>query len=143
MGFCSIEQKTRKIHLETTVYFLFFLFFRVLLDNIFYLFYAIFTCFLKAVLKNNHINIKCQTNLEERRCLFCRKEEDDPEHILIQCPPIWDLWANLISVLGVCWTCPYQVKDLIRSWGQFRVKKNVRRLWWATPLSIFGLFFLQ
>ena len=47
------------------------------------------------------------------RCPFCRKEEEGLDHILIHCPSIWDLWVNLISVLGVSWFCPYAVKDLI------------------------------
>ena len=67
---------------------------------------------------------------------FCRKEEE-LDHILIYCPSIWDLWVNLISMLGVYWSCPYVVKDLIDNWGQFLVKKNVKILWWTTPLNIF------
>ena len=71
------------------------------------------------------------------RCPFCREEEEGLDHILIHCPPIWDLWVNLISVLGVSWSDPFAVKDLIHSWGQIPVKKNVKNLWWAAPLTIF------
>ena len=72
-----------------------------------------------------------------RRCPFCREEEEGLDHILIHCPLIWDLWVNLILVLGVSWSCPFAVKDLIHSWGQIPVKKNVKNLWWAAPLTIF------
>ena len=66
---------------------------------------------------------------------FCRRNKDGLEHILVHCPLIliWGLWADLLSVVGACWTCPFLVKDLICSWVHFPVRKNVRRLWWAAP----------
>ena len=70
------------------------------------------------------------------RCPFCRKEEEDLEHILNHCPSIWGLWTDILLVAGVSWTTPFLVKDLICSWGQFPVQQNTRRLWQAVPLSI-------
>ena len=67
----------------------------------------------------------------------CRRDEESLEHILIHCPSIWGLWADLFSVLGICWTCPFLVKDLICSGGQIPGRKNGRRLWRAAPLTIF------
>ena len=74
------------------------------------------------------------------RCSFCRRDEDGLEHILVHCPLIWGLWADLLSVVGACWTCPFLVKDLICSWVQFPVRKNVGRLWWAALLAFCGSF---
>ena len=71
------------------------------------------------------------------RCPFYRKEEEMLDHILIPCPSIWDLWINLISVLRICWSCPYAEKYLIYNCGQFLMKKNAINLWWVAPLKLF------
>ena len=48
-------------------------------------------------------------------CPFCRKEEEELEHILIHCQAIWGQWTDLLSAFGVNWTCPFLTKDLIQS----------------------------
>ena len=34
------------------------------------------------------------------KCPFCRRKEEELEHILIQCPPIWGQWTDLLSTFG-------------------------------------------
>ena len=64
-------------------------------------------------------------------CPFCRKEEDNLEHMLIHCSPIWELWTSTLSVKGVIWVCPFMIKDLFYTRSRIPVKKNGRKLWWA------------
>ena len=70
-------------------------------------------------------------------CPFCRKEEEELEHILIHCHAIWGQWINLLSTFGVAWTCLFMAKDLIQSWMHFPVKKEAKTIWRAAPLLLF------
>ena len=66
-------------------------------------------------------------------CPFCRKEEEELDHILIHCHTIWGQWTNLLFAFGVDWTCHFLEKDLIQSWMHFPVRKKGKAIWRATP----------
>ena len=70
-------------------------------------------------------------------CPFCRKEEEELEHILIHCHAIWGQWTDLLLAFGVDWTCPFLAKDLIQSWIHFLVRKKTKAIWRA-PTFILG-----
>ena len=68
---------------------------------------------------------------------FCRKEEEELEHILIHCHAIWGQWTDLLLAFGVDWTCPFLTKYLIQSWIHFPVRKKAKAIWRAAPLLLF------
>ena len=41
------------------------------------------------------------------KCPFCGKKEEELEHILIHCSPIWGQWTDLLSAFGVSWVPPF------------------------------------
>ena len=55
------------------------------------------------------------------RCPFCRKNEEELEHLLVHCPKIWGLWASLTSVTRAAWACPQTVRDLLLCWSVFQL----------------------
>ena len=69
-------------------------------------------------------------------CSFCRKEEEELEHILIHCQAIWGQWTDLLFAFGVDWTCFFLAKDLIQSWIHFLVRKKTKAIWRAAPLLL-------
>ena len=40
------------------------------------------------------------------RCLFCGREEEEMEHILIHCPSIRGQWTDILFAFGAPWVCP-------------------------------------
>ena len=70
------------------------------------------------------------------RCPFCRKNEEELEHLLVHCPKIWGFWATLTSVTRAAWACPHSVKDLLLCWNAFPIRKQVRKIWKVAPLYL-------
>ena len=69
-----------------------------------------------------------------RRCLLCGEAKENLNHLLIHCPSVWSPWEGLIYVSGLCWVCPFTVKDLFLEWTSFPVRKKIKNLWMAAPL---------
>ena len=88
--------------------------------------------------------LKRRGNHLASRCSFCRKNEEELEHLLVHCPKIWGLWAALTSVTRAAWACPQSVKDLLLCWNAFSIRKHARKIWNVDPLSLIkegaGLF---
>ena len=70
------------------------------------------------------------------RCPFCRKNEEELEHLLVHCRKIWGLRAALTYVTRVAWACPQTVRDLLLCWSAFPVRKHARKIWKASPRSL-------
>ena len=70
-------------------------------------------------------------------CPFCRKEEEELEHILIHYHAIWGQWTDLLLAFGVDWTCPFLAKDIIQNWIHFPIRKKAKAIWKAAPLLLF------
>ena len=71
------------------------------------------------------------------KCLFCGREEEELEHILIHCPAIWGQWTDLLYAFEASWICPFLIKDLIQSLMHFLVRKKAKAIWRAAPLLLF------
>ena len=74
---------------------------------------------------------------------FCGKKEEEPEHILIHCPSIWDQWTDLLSAFGVYWVSPYLVKDLLHNWLHFPARKKAKAIWRIAPLILFWVIWRE
>ena len=70
------------------------------------------------------------------KCPFCGKKEEEQEHILIHCPPIWGQWTDVLTAFGASWVPPVLVKDFLQSWLHFPVRKKAKSLWSAAPLIL-------
>ena len=63
------------------------------------------------------------------KCPFYGKKEEELEHIMIHCPPIWGQWTKLLSAFAASWVPPLLIKDLLLSWLHFPVRKKGKSLW--------------
>lgn len=61
------------------------------------------------------------------------KDEEDLDHILIQCPSVWGQWTNFLSAFGTGWVSLMKVKSFIVNWSQFPI---VKRVWRAVSLTL-------
>lgn len=71
------------------------------------------------------------------KCLFCGREEEELEYLLIHYPTIWSQWTDLLSVVEVPWVCPLLVRNHLNSWCFFPSKKKSRILWKVAHLFLF------
>ena len=60
-------------------------------------------------------------------CALCGEAEETLKHLLIHGPMVWGLWAALLAILGVGWTCPFLIKELILGWKMFPIRKKNRK----------------
>ena len=72
------------------------------------------------------------------KCPLCRNAKEDLDHPLIHCPTVWGMWvADLLSILGFQWACPYLVKEEVLSgWCRSPIKQRAKNLWLVAPLSL-------
>ena len=67
---------------------------------------------------------------------LCRKNEEEPEHLLVHCPMIWGLWAAPTYVTRGVWACPLTIRDFLLCWSAFQVRKHARKFWKVAPLIL-------
>ena len=59
------------------------------------------------------------------RCFLCGCVEETIHHILLHCLAVRPLWEVILSLVGVSWVFPEDVKDMLLSWkGSFVGKKR-------------------
>ncbi|KAJ9677832.1 hypothetical protein PVL29_022672 [Vitis rotundifolia] len=71
------------------------------------------------------------------RCYLCGSEEENVNHLLIQCTVAGGLWGMVLSLFGAQWVFPETVKEVIISWKGSFVGKKRKRIWRSIPLFIF------
>ena len=47
------------------------------------------------------------------KCQLCKNAKADLDHLLIDCPTVWEMWAALLSIPEFQWVCPYLVKEVL------------------------------
>ena len=70
---------------------------------------------------------------QANRCSLCGSDEENIEHLLIQCKMVWGLWVSL-AAMGVVWVSPYCIRDFLFSWKKISVRKDERKIWLAATL---------
>ena len=68
---------------------------------------------------------------------MCGREEENLDHLLLQCAKVQDLWALLLAIFGINWVLPCSVRESMAGWkGPFvREKKKLRKFGWQHPFS--------
>ena len=70
-------------------------------------------------------------------CCFCNENVETMEHILLWCPFIWRLWANMMRWWGMLWVIPGSIQDLLQWWDGHSFKNLSKKLWSVIPVAIF------
>ena len=81
--------------------------------------------------------------LEVQADALCLEEEETADHLLIHCRWVSALWDLALSLIGISWVQPSNVRDVVVAWRR-RMKKRRRRMkkswvlgvWNMVPLAI-------
>ena len=73
------------------------------------------------------------------RCFLCGCAEETIHHILLHWSVVRPLWNIILSLVGVSWVFPKEVKDMLLSWKGPFVGKRRRLAWNSVPLCIFWI----
>ena len=72
-------------------------------------------------------------------CFLCGCVEETIHHILFHFLAVCPLWEIILSLVGVFWVFPKDVKDMLLSWKDSFGGKKRRKTWNSVPLSIFWI----
>ena len=84
-----------------------------------------------------------QDNLTRRkfqmaiRCYMCMKEAETHNHLFLQCRMTANLWSMFLALFGLKWVMPQNIRDVLISWGCWKVDSTIKRIWKMIPASIF------
>ena len=67
------------------------------------------------------------------RCVLCKQNFEDVDHILYNCPYSQTCWEWLRYMLGWSTPLPKSLSDLLRSWPTTMVKGVYNKLWNISP----------
>jgi len=70
------------------------------------------------------------------RCALCLNEEESIDHLFLHCHWASTLWSLALSLMGVYWLRPSNVKDVLVSWRRRLKKCWVYGIWRLIPLAI-------
>uniref|UniRef100_A0A2N9EFE5 Reverse transcriptase domain-containing protein n=1 Tax=Fagus sylvatica TaxID=28930 RepID=A0A2N9EFE5_FAGSY len=82
-------------------------------------------------------------NLRRRRviimdwCCMCKNNGESSSHLLLHCPMAWDLWNFILSLFGLQWVMPRDVRDLLACWWAGRGRSKIKELWNLIPHGVF------
>ncbi|KAG5568669.1 hypothetical protein H5410_064326 [Solanum commersonii] len=71
------------------------------------------------------------------RCFMCHKSLEPVNYLFLLCPAAKDLWNMFISLIGINWTLPEDVKEAVESWRLNEVDNSIKKTWQMTPRCIF------
>lgn len=67
------------------------------------------------------------------RCYMCKCYAESCNHLLLWCPPVYDLWTSIYGMLGIKWAIAGLVKNELWAWARLGEKKKYLML---IPLSL-------
>ena len=70
-------------------------------------------------------------------CFLCGCEEENVNHILLDCTVVRTLWDITFALFGVQWVFPEKVKEALFCWWGPFVGKKRKKIWKSIPLCIF------
>ena len=82
-------------------------------------------------------------NLRRRRviimdwCCMCKNSGESPSHLLLHCSIAQDLWNFILSLFGLQWVMPRDVRDLLACWWAGRGRSKIKELWNSIPHCVF------
>ena len=70
------------------------------------------------------------------RCPLCLNEEESIDHLFLLCHWASTLWSLALSLMGISWVQPSNVKDVLVAWRRRLKKCWVYGIWRLIPLAI-------
>jgi hypothetical protein len=67
------------------------------------------------------------------RCCLCKAAEESVDHLLLHCHWAKELWGSVLSLFGVSWVMPRQVRELIDCWQKGLGRHQHSLIWKAIP----------
>uniref|UniRef100_A0A2N9EIT8 Reverse transcriptase zinc-binding domain-containing protein n=1 Tax=Fagus sylvatica TaxID=28930 RepID=A0A2N9EIT8_FAGSY len=85
-------------------------------------------------------------NLRRRRviimdwCCMCKNNGESPSHLLLHCSVARDLWNFILSLFGLQWVMPRDVRDLLACGGLVEEGQRLRNCGTRFLIVCFGVF---
>ena len=70
------------------------------------------------------------------KCSLCLEEEETADHLLVHCRWVSALWDLALSLMGISWVQPSNVRDVVVAWRRRMKKSWVLGVWNMVPLAI-------
>jgi len=86
----------------------------------------------------DHWWLLCSFNLASR-CAMCLEEEESVDHLFLHCQWVSSLWLLSLSLMGVSWVQPSNVKAVLVAWRRRLKKSRVHGIWKLVPLLFGGV----
>ena len=67
------------------------------------------------------------------RCCMCKTAKESVDHIFIHCHLAKELWDMVLSLFGVSWVMPCQVRGLIECWPRGLIRHQYSLIWKTLP----------
>ena len=67
------------------------------------------------------------------RCCMCKTAAESVDHLFIHCPMAKEFWDKVLSLFGVSWVMPCQVRGLIDCWQRGLLRHQFSSIWKALP----------
>ncbi|XP_028091616.1 uncharacterized protein LOC114291928 [Camellia sinensis] len=69
-------------------------------------------------------------------CVFCGSEGESVNHVLLWCPFVWKIWAEMLNWWDVQAVIPGSVENLLLWWAGGKWRKIEKKIWRAIPLVV-------
>ena len=81
-------------------------------------------------------NLRKRNMVLVNRCCLCKVSAESVDHLLLHCPLAKELWDSILSLFGVSWVMPHQVRELITCWQCGFGRQQYSMIWKAIPHCI-------
>lgn len=73
--------------------------------------------------------------IQDLKCVMCLEEEENPDHIFLQCQYVRNIWRSITHNLQIS-KLPSRVNKLLSSWREININNNVKTEWDVPILAI-------
>lgn len=75
-------------------------------------------------------------NTASTLCMFCKTVNESVDHVLVSCPFVWNVWAEMLNWWDVQGALPGSVEGIILWWDGEYFSRKERRIWQGVPLVV-------
>ncbi|KAF5936254.1 hypothetical protein HYC85_027383 [Camellia sinensis] len=69
-------------------------------------------------------------------CVFCKAVNETVDHVMVSCPFVWNVWAEMLNWWDVQGALPGSVEVLILWWDEECFSNKERKIWRGIPLVV-------
>ncbi|XP_028071567.1 uncharacterized protein LOC114273928 [Camellia sinensis] len=69
-------------------------------------------------------------------CVFCKAVNETVDHVMVSCPFVWNVWAEMLNWWDVQGALPGSVEVLILWWDEECFSSKERKIWRGIPLVV-------